>query len=144
MCCSQGPKFREIMRPFVGESLFNSDDALWHTLRRDIAPQFSPANLREYFGGVFAANIPHLLDAIARGAKGAFYCRFAVRGAMLWDANVSSPRMRTAGGQYFDIQMIFSQFTLDSTCEIACGVRVGSLHQVRGCLSEVFSQQRER
>ena len=66
----QGPTFREIMKPFVGESLFNSDGAAWHTLRRDIAPQFSPANLRDNMAGVFSANVPLLVDAMRRAGRG--------------------------------------------------------------------------
>jgi cytochrome P450 len=97
----KGPRFREIMFPFVGNGIFNTDGEAWRRQRKVGAHLFTSRALKEDMAAVFRCNCDRALQLLSLHAE---------------------------RGSSFDLQNVYFRFTLDTFAEVTFGETVGCLN----------------
>lgn len=110
----KGEPFHREWRPFLGDSIFTTDGALWHDSRQLIRPQFIKDRVSDLH--VFEKHMQILFRAIANG------------GAL--DGENQPVDIEAGNGKPVEISDLFFRFTLDSATEFLLGHDVKSLRFV--------------
>ncbi|XP_031494907.2 cytochrome P450 86B1 [Nymphaea colorata] len=97
----KGDYFRDVLRDFLGDGIFNADGALWRSQKKTVSMAFHSANFRKItasiVGDLFSSRLLPLLDAYANNDVA------------------------------FDLQDVLLRLTLDNVCMMALSVDLGSL-----------------
>lgn len=122
----KGDIFHEEWREFLGDSIFVTDGAMWHTSRQLLRPQFS----RDRIGDLhcFEAHLQTLFRAMANG------------GALRGGAEQEVPSREAANGRVLDISDLFFRYTLDVATDFLLGKDVGSLTDPEQEFAHAFNE----
>lgn len=107
----KGEIFHREWREFLGDSIFTTDGAMWHTSRQLLRPQFIKDRISDL--DCFEEHLQTLFKAMANGG--------ALRGE---DQQVN---MAAVNGRVMDISDLFFRYTLDVATDFLLGSNVKSL-----------------
>lgn len=109
----KGPRFHDLWRPFLGDSIFTTDATLWHDSRSLIRPMFIKDRVSDLvvFERWAAALIEHIPDGAIGGQAGEV-----------------------------DIMDLLYRMTLDVTTDFLLGASVNSLENPRAEFAEAFNE----
>jgi cytochrome P450 len=110
----KGEPFHREWKPFLGDSIFTTDGALWHDSRQLIRPQFVKDRVSDLH--VFESHMQTLFKAIANG------------GALNGENQVVD--IEAGNGKPVDISDLFFRYTLDAATDFLLGYDVKSLRFV--------------
>lgn len=110
----KGEPFHKEWKPFLGDSIFTTDGALWHDSRQLIRPQFVKDRVSDLH--VFESHMQTLFKAIANG------------GAL--NGENQSVDIEAGNGKPVDISDLFFRYTLDAATDFLLGYDVKSLRFV--------------
>ncbi|KAK4153079.1 glycoside hydrolase superfamily [Chaetomidium leptoderma] len=120
----KGKPFHAEWSPFLGDSIFTTDGALWHNSRQLIRPQFIKDRVSDLH--VFESHMQTLFRAIANG------------GALNGEAQPVD--IEAGNGKPVDISDLFFRFTLDSATDFLLGHDVKSLSNPRQEFADAFAE----
>jgi cytochrome P450 len=107
----KGEPFRAEWGEFLGDSIFTTDGAQWHSSRQLLRPQFSKDRISDLH--CFEDHFQTLVKAIANGGP--------------MDGEEQTIDLEKANGRTMDISDLFFRFTLDVTTDFLLGADTKSL-----------------
>ena len=107
----KGAPFHREFRPFLGDSIFTTDGAQWHTSRQLIRPQFTRDRVSDLH--CFEAHMQTLFRCMANGGP--------------LDGDAQHVDLAAADGRVIDICELFFRYTLDVATEFLLGSDVQSM-----------------
>jgi hypothetical protein len=113
----KGPKWYARMSHLLGNGIFNADGDLWYKHRKTSSHLFNLNKFRNEMSHTFNQHCTTLIKCIHNKSKG----------------NKSKSFLSS-----FDLQDLFSKFTLDSIGKIAFGKTIGALEKERVLFAESF------
>lgn len=120
----KGEPFHREWSPFLGDSIFTTDGALWHSSRQLIRPQFVKDRVSDLH--VFESHMQTLFRAIANG------------GAL--DGEDQAVDVEAGNGRPVDISDLFFRYTLDASTDFLLGHAVKSLSNPRQEFADAFGE----
>ncbi|KAG7293118.1 hypothetical protein NEMBOFW57_003164 [Staphylotrichum longicolle] len=120
----KGEPFHKEWKPFLGDSIFTTDGALWHDSRQLIRPQFVKDRVSDLH--VFESHMQTLFKAIANG------------GAL--NGENQSVDIEAGNGKPVDISDLFFRYTLDAATDFLLGYDVKSLSNPRQEFADAFGE----
>lgn len=121
----KGAIFHQEWAPFLGDSIFTTDGAQWHTSRQLLRPQFIRDRISDLH--CFEAHLETLFKAMANGGPLKGEDQVVDRDAV--------------NGRVFDISDLFFRYTLDVATDFLLGKDVKSLRYVT-CAIPIKSESR--
>ncbi|KAK0383268.1 hypothetical protein NLU13_9181 [Sarocladium strictum] len=119
----KGDPFRDEWGEFLGDSIFTTDGAQWHSSRQLLRPQFSKDRISDLH--CFEEHFLTLLKAIANG------------GPMNGEGQTID--LEKASGRALDISDLFFRFTLDVTTDFLLGADTKSLWSIDNEFARAFN-----
>ena len=107
----KGQHFHDEMEPFLGDSIFTTDGAQWHSSRQLIRPSFTRDRVSDLH--CFEAHVQTLFRAMANGGP--------------LNGESQPIDMNKVNGAVIDMKDLFFRMTLDVTTEFLLGQDVKSL-----------------
>jgi cytochrome P450 len=107
----KGEPFRDEWGEFLGDSIFTTDGAQWHSSRQLLRPQFSKDRISDLH--CFEEHFQTLVKAIANGGP--------------LNGEEQAIDLEKANGRTLDISDLFFRFTLDVTTDFLLGADTKSL-----------------
>ncbi|KAK8043510.1 cytochrome P450 52A1 [Apiospora rasikravindrae] len=123
----KGKEFHDMWSPFLGDSIFTTDGALWHDSRGMIRPMFVKDRVSDLV--VFERWTAAMIRQIESQRRG-----FAEYGAEKHSSGGGD------GDGVVDIQSLFYRMTLDVTTDFLLGASVDSLSNPRDEFAEAFNE----
>ncbi|PSS16950.1 hypothetical protein M430DRAFT_59340 [Amorphotheca resinae ATCC 22711] len=112
----KGKQFHDEWKDFLGDSIFTTDQELWHDSRQLIRPQFIKDRVSDL--GIFEEHVQILIQQIKKNGR-------------TWDGKQ---------GKELDISDLFFRYTLDAATHFLLGRSVGSLEVPEQEFAEAFAE----
>jgi cytochrome P450 len=119
----KGEPFRAEWGEFLGDSIFTTDGAQWHSSRQLLRPQFSKDRISDLH--CFEDHFQTLVKAIANGGP--------------MDGEEQTIDLEKANGRTMDISDLFFRFTLDVTTDFLLGADTKSLCSLENDFANAFN-----